>query len=251
MSETDRYVRINRDHLIADTNLVEKGSVTSAITNPSSGTLWSRYNLGVNPTKLLVPEDWYGNYYAWGELEPNKTKDHEIYFDWDNYKNYKYNKLTKYCNNPKYGLNRFTDNLTQLLPDDDVAYQNKKYYNYKFHIPTKQQCEELIKYTKNYWVNNYNPNKLKHNPEDDKGIKGLNGMIFEGKNGNQLFIPAAGYYYGSNIENIDSYCGIWTSSFNLDYSYYAYILQFKDSDTASIDDCNKCIGLNVCPVINL
>lgn len=42
MSETDRYVRINRNNLVADTNLVKKGSVTSAITNPSSGTLWSR-----------------------------------------------------------------------------------------------------------------------------------------------------------------------------------------------------------------
>ena len=57
-----------------------------------SRTLWSRYNLGVNPNHLLIPKDWYGDYYAWGELEPNKTKDHEIYFDWDNYKNYKYNK---------------------------------------------------------------------------------------------------------------------------------------------------------------
>lgn len=53
MSETDRYVRINRDHLIADTNLVEKGSVTSAITNPSSGTLWSR--VGGRTTEYSAP----------------------------------------------------------------------------------------------------------------------------------------------------------------------------------------------------
>ena len=37
-----------------------------------SRTLWCRYNLGVNPTKLLTPEDWYGYYYAWGELKRNK-----------------------------------------------------------------------------------------------------------------------------------------------------------------------------------
>lgn len=53
MSETDRYVRINRDNLIADTNLVEKGSVTSAITNPSSGTLWSR--VGGRTTEYSAP----------------------------------------------------------------------------------------------------------------------------------------------------------------------------------------------------
>lgn len=53
MSETDRYVRINRNNLIADTNLVEKGSVTSAITNPSSGTLWSR--IGGRTTDFSAP----------------------------------------------------------------------------------------------------------------------------------------------------------------------------------------------------
>ena len=88
-----------------------------------SGTLWCKYNLDVDHTKLLTPESWYGNYYAWGELVPNKTnEDCKIYFDWDNYKFRNYNKLTKYCNNPEYGLNGFTDNLTELLPEDDAAY---------------------------------------------------------------------------------------------------------------------------------
>ena len=73
-----------------------------------SGTLWCKYNLDVDPTKLLTPEDWYGKYYAWGELEPNKSEPY-----WENYKFGKdYNKLTKYCNNSKFGLNGFTDNLT-------------------------------------------------------------------------------------------------------------------------------------------
>ena len=53
MSETDRYVRINRNNLVADTNLVKKGSVTSNITNPSSGTLWSR--IGGRTTDFSVP----------------------------------------------------------------------------------------------------------------------------------------------------------------------------------------------------
>lgn len=53
MSETDRYVRINRNNLVADTNLVKKGSVTSNITNPSSGTLWSR--IGGRTTDFSAP----------------------------------------------------------------------------------------------------------------------------------------------------------------------------------------------------
>ena len=52
-AETDRYVRINRNNLVADTNLSEKGSVTSAITNPSSETLWSR--VGGRTTTYAAP----------------------------------------------------------------------------------------------------------------------------------------------------------------------------------------------------
>ena len=46
-----------------------------------SGTLWCKYNLGVVPNQLSKAEDWYGDYYAWGELEPNKKE-----YNWDNYK---------------------------------------------------------------------------------------------------------------------------------------------------------------------
>ena len=217
-----------------------------------SGTLWCKYNLGVVPNQLSKAEDWYGDYYAWGELEPNKTnKKGKIYFNSDNYKFGKneYN-LTKYCNNPKYGLNGFTDNLTQLLPEDDAAYQNKKFLNFKFHIPTKEQIEELINYTNNYWVNNYDPNKLKHNPKKDKGIQGLNGYIFEGKNRNQLFIPAAGYYDGSQISGISAYCYLWSSSLCLNNFSNVYYLYFN-SHSIDMIDFRRYYGHSIRPVINL
>ena len=149
-----------------------------------TGTLWSKYNLGVNPNQLSKAEDWYGDYYAWGELE-DKSKQY-IKYNWITYKfakNGQSNNLTKYVTDSTFGaydkrIGYILDNLTQLRPEDDAAYQNKKLHNFKFHIPTKEQFEELIKYTDNYWVNNYNPNYLKHNPEDDGGIKGLNGRVF-------------------------------------------------------------------------
>ena len=217
-----------------------------------SGTLWCKYNLGVDPTKLLTPEDWYGDYYAWGDLEPNKTdEDGKIYFDWSNYKFGKsFNKLTKYCNISTYGLNGFTDNLTELQPEDDAAYQNKKFYNFKFHIPTKEQCEELINYTKNYWVKNYNPNKIKHNQEDDGGIQGLNGGVFEGKNRNQLFIPAAGSRDGFLNKDTDSCCRLWSSSLCLNNPGNIYYLLFK-ANYINMIDFYGCGGQSVRPVINL
>ena len=214
-----------------------------------SGTLWCKYNLDVDPNQLSKPEDWYGKYYAWGELEGNKTnKDGVLYFDQYNYKFGKINNVTKYCNDL---LNDFTDNLTELQPEDDVAYQKKKFHNFKFHIPTKEQCEELINYTNNYWVNNYEPNKIKHNPEDDEGIKGLNGRIFEGKNGNQLFIPAAGYRYDDKIDNIGFYCCMWSSSLNLAYSRYAYNLDFNPNYIRIENGLYRWDGFTIRPVINL
>ena len=217
-----------------------------------SGTLWCKYNLGVNPNQLTKVKDWYGDYYAWGELDPNKTnKEGNIYFSWDTYKYGKsYNKLTKYCGNSEFGLNNFTDNLTELLPEDDAAYQNKKFYNFKFHIPTKKQYEELINYTNNYWIKNYDLNKIKHSLKDDKGIQGLNGRVFEGKNGNQLFIPATGYCLGSAIYNVSSYCMLWSSNLYLDYPYNAYYLN-TDSNSVILYDYNRCSGYTIRPVINL
>ena len=217
-----------------------------------SGTLWCKYNLGVDSNQLSKPEDWYGDYYAWGELEANKTDEYDdIYFDWDNYKYGKdFDKLTKYCQEMYYGLSGFIDNLSELLPEDDAAYQNKKLHNYKFHIPSKDQCEELINYTNNYWVNNYDPNKTIHNPKNDKGIKGLNGRVFVGKNTNQLFIPAAGRYFGPDNDNDGSECYLWSSSINTDYPKNTYVLDF-DSDTICMIDSERFKGQSIRPVINL
>ena len=235
----------NRDYTKEYLDLLKYEAVDLGL---PSGTLWCKYNLGVDSNQLLISKDWFGKYYAWGELKPNKTKKKEIYFDWSNYKYGKsFNKLTKYCNNPEYGLNGFSDNLIELLPEDDVAYQNKKFYNFKFSIPTREQIKELIKYTNNYWVNNYDPNKLVHNPEDDGGIQGLDGQIFEGKNKNQLFIPAAGYYYYNGLINSGGY--IWTNTIN-SKSAYAYDLCF-DCGGFYVGFHNRFYGFPIRPVINL
>ena len=240
----------NRDYTKEYLDLVKDEVVDLGL---PSGTLWCKYNLDVDPTQLSKAEDWYGRYYAWGELEGNKTnKKGEIYFEYDNYKfGNDYDKLTKYCNDPEYGLKGFTDNLTELLPEDDAAYQNKKFLNFKFHIPTKEQCEELIKHTKNYWINNYDPNKIIHNLKNDGGIQGLNGRIFEGRNKNQLFIPAAGYRtdFGSNF--IGSECNLWISSIELDDPYNAYYFCLDRNSEETIISGYRSFGFNIRPVINL
>ena len=221
-----------------------------------SGTLWCKYNLGVNPNQLTKPENWYGDYYAWGELKPNKTFRDFTYFYYDNYKWYD-KQTTKYT---KYNEQ---DNLVQLLPEDDAAYQNKHVGNYKCHIPTKEQCEELINYTKKYWVKNYDPNKTVHNPEDDKGIYDLNGTLFISKiNNAELFIPDASYHDMENnghtndpyFDNKQHFSTFWTaypdlSNYNYAWAYVFYIddnILYGGSSTKA-----RWSGLPIRPVINL
>ena len=90
-------------------------------------------------------------------------------------------------------------------------------HNFKFHIPTKKQFEELIQYTDNYQIADY------------KNIPGLNGTIFIGKNGNELFLPNAGYYNDKSRFKLSydgTYGDYWTSSlyiFNeVDDTYEVY-----------------------------
>ena len=220
-----------------------------------SGTIWCKYNLDVDQTQLSKAEDWYGDYYAWGELE-DKSKQYKKY-NWITYKfakNGQSNNLTKYVTDSTFGaydkrIGYILDNLTQLRPEDDAAYQNKKLHNFKFHIPTNDQCEELIKYTNNYWINNYDPNKSIHN-RDDGGIQGLNGYVFEGKNRNQLFIPASGRRSGFIIDNAGSCCRLWSSSLCLDNPSHAYYLYFN-SYSINMSSFLRYQGYGVRPVVTL
>ena len=160
-----------------------------------SGTLWAKYNLGVDQNNLSDLNSWYGDYYAWGEI---KTKNN---FCKDTYKFHKYeyiadeefDVITKYAINKRNG--KIYDGLCDLLPEDDVAYQTDS----RMKIPSIEQFKELLKYTTNTWE------------EDYKGIKGLNGRLFK-SNTNELFFPASGEFIKNNFK-LSGYRGhYWTNT---------------------------------------
>ena len=200
-----------------------------------SGTLWSTKNIGA--TNGNTAESWYGNYYAWGELQ-TKT-----YYNWtdsnnatQNYKyaNGTYNTLTKYCNMPDYGYNGYTDNLKTLELMDDVAHLE---FGGDWHMPDSKLLCELMLYTNNEWVENYND------------IEGLNGRVFTSKvNGNTLFIPAAGSCYGSGFLDVGSFCYLWSSSLHLGDPNNAYYLGFN-SNNICMNYYDRFLGFSVCPVL--
>ena len=161
-----------------------------------SGLLWATRNVGATS-----PEE-YGDYFAWGETQPKEV------YSWDAYRygNGYDNQLTKYCNNSSYGLNGFTDGLTTLQPGDDAATAN-----YGGRTPTKEEWQELIDNTTSQWTT----------------INGVNGRCLTGSNGNSLFLPAAGYRWGSSLDGAGSYGDYWSSSLYTDYPGGAWDFDFN------------------------
>ena len=174
---------------------------------------WGNANIGA--TNGDTAESWYGDYYAWGET---KSKSNHV---WNTYTFGASSPFSKYD----------SDGKTVLETVDDVATQT----NSEWRMPTKKDFEELKAGTTKKWVTDY------------KGVSGLNGRLFTGNNGNSLFIPAAGYYYGSFVEDVGSYCCLWSSSLFLDDHYYAYNLYFNSNKT-NMDSKYRCRGLSVRPI---
>ena len=176
---------------------------------------WATMNVGATS-----PED-YGGYYAWGETE---EKDN---YDWSTYKwcNGSYDTQTKYCTDSYYGT---VDNKTVLDPEDDVA-QVK--WSGSWRMPTKAEQDELRTNCTWTWTTQ----------------NGVNGYKVTGPNGNSIFLPAAGYRFGSEVYYRGSYGYYWSSSLSSSNNGYACNLYF-DSGRYDWNLSSRCSGLSVRPV---
>ena len=183
-----------------------------------SGTLWATCNVGAD-----TPED-YGDYFAWGETQPK-----EVY----NWSTYQYNndraQLTKYCNNPNYGYNGYTDNLTTLLPEDDAATAN---WGNGWRMPTKEEWQELYNNTTHTWTTQ----------------NGVNGRRFTASNGNSIFLPAAGNRWDGELINAGSRGYYWSRSLFTGSPYNAWGLYFGSDDCSMGSYGSRYYGFSVRPV---
>lgn len=167
-----------------------------------SGTLWAKTNIGATNH-----ED-YGDYFAWGETTI-KTD-----YTWDNYawSNGYWDKLTKYCFQSQYGYNGFTDDLTELVPEDDAAYVN---WGPNWRMPSKDQIQELIDNCTNEWTT----------------INGVNGRLFtSNSNGAWLFLPAAGYRWGNVVKDGGTKGYYWGRTINGGSSYNGSSIYLSESN---------------------
>lgn len=184
-----------------------------------SGTLWATCNVGANS-----PED-YGDYFAWGETKGYKNG--KTNFSWSTYSlcNESANSLTKYCTKSSFGT---VDNRTELEAEDDAAYVN---WGNPWQMPSKEQQDELRKECTYTWTQ----------------LNGVEGFKVTGTNGNFIFIPNGGYFYGTKK---DGGGGYWSRSIRIEEPSVAYDLCFAGYRILEMDYISRCNGDNVRPIID-
>ena len=132
----------------------------------------------------------YGGHYAWGE-----TSEKSYYGGWDTYFD---SQCEKYHNGGQ----------TELLPEDDAATVNM---GAPWRMPTTAQQQELSDNCSSEWTQQ----------------NGVNGRLFTGPNGGQIFLPAAGYRWkNDNLDGADSFGNYWSSSLFPGNDGLAYGLHF-------------------------
>lgn len=141
---------------------------------------WAAWNVGATQ-----PSD-YGNFYAYGELEPKEV----------------YNEATYQWMNPDYEEGQFYDEWEKFYKlgatftgtNYDVAHVK---WGDLWRVPTKQEWKELIDNCTWTWT----------------AIDGVAGCLATSSiNGNKIFLPAAGNMVGAEHTHDQLGCFYWTST---------------------------------------
>ena len=177
-----------------------------------SGLLWATCNVGA-----ASPEE-YGDYFAWGEIEPKDVYSQSTYLFWngtwdDCYDGYGYTTLSSYH-----------DAAT-------VNWDSWNWSNNLWRMPTKEEWQELYNNTTVTWTQQ----------------NGVNGRLFTASNGNSLFLPAAGYRNYGSLYNAGSDGDYWSSSL---YTYDPNGALYFDfySDYCNLYGGYRYLGFSVRPV---
>ena len=134
--------------------------------------------------------------------------------------------MTKYCTQSVLGYNGFTDNLTELQPEDDAATAN---WGSGARMPSMEQIQELRDKCSWQWTQR-------------NGVYGQQGT---GPNGNTIFLPAAGDRWDGSLGGAGSYGYYWSRTLSSSYSGSAYSLVFLSSGVRWGSNYSRDIGHSV------
>ncbi|MCF0220381.1 MAG: hypothetical protein HUK14_11420 [Muribaculaceae bacterium] len=183
-----------------------------------SGLKWATCNVGANR-----PED-YGSYFAWGETSPKS------YYISDNSET-DLKSISWLQSNA-----RIFPTIWELTPAHDAAREN---WGSTWRMPTKAEFDELIENTTTTWTTR-------------NGVKGR--LVTSKHNGKSIFLPAAGYYEGTELFDEGSSGLYWSSTPNeansgtMFYRSNTYYLNFYSGDFLVGDFGQRCYGQSVRPV---
>ena len=241
---------------------VDLGIVMVRQDGTSYNLFWAESNLSENGL-CDNPED-FGDYYAWGELEPfyltghnlddpcnswRVREDHPITgYDWTSYKwcNGIKEKLTKYC---PAEMSDFWDvegepdgktDLSDYYYEDDAA---RAELGGKWRIPTYAEWSKLR-------------SQCKWTPTHDYNGTGVYGWIVTGKRAGapekSIFIPAAGHRSHDRLFDAGTYGTYSLSSICLENPVYNMGIDFftiNQEDVTGIGPINtRCFGYPIRPV---
>lgn len=183
-----------------------------------SGLKWAKYNVGA------TSETQYGKFFQWGETEQHNTG---IPYDWANYKYYNSTSGTvtkyKYDENPDY--------KATLELGDDAARANM---GGDWRMPRQADFKELITYTDNKWIDDF----------DGNGTKGYK-FTSKKDTSNYIFIRASNLYDDISTYTQDTSYGVWSSSLNTTNPRNAWTLDFNSRFISAERDYERWDGFVV------
>ena len=190
-----------------------------------SGLKWATCNIGAS-----IPEE-FGDYYAWGEVEPKET------YSVNNYKWYipnSSNYYTKYSTSYDSGVN---DGKIILEADDDAATVN---WGGSWRMPTYEEWLELCENCTWLWTTQNE----------------VNGYLVKSKtNDNSIFLPAAG---SSSAKHNSTFGCYWSCSLDLSSRTCSFARhlkftseKFEIPNAGEVGGSMRAMGMSVRPVCPL
>ncbi len=182
-ANTTYYVRAYATNEAGTSYGEVKSFTTRASTGTENGYGWVDLGLSVKWATCNVgadsPEE-YGDYFAWGETSPKSDYSSS-------------NSATYGLSNSELQSQGYIDSEGNLTAQYDAATAN---WGGSWRMPTSAEIQELIDNCTWTWTT-YN------------GVKGYN---VEGPNGNSIFLPAAGYRFGSSLNFAGGWSSYWSST---------------------------------------
>lgn len=204
-----------------------------------SGLKWANSNLCETG---LIGSPWeYGDYYAWGEIEPYyMSLDPLIWKDgksegyvWSSYRwcGGSSDSLEKYNTDSSHGT---IDNITELQSSDDAAHSK---LGGLWRMPTDEEWIELYNCCTWTWTNK----------------NGVGGFVVIGPNDNSIFLPAAGQGWNAGFTLVGEHGSYWSSTlfrgFDNTIPDYAMSLSFSPGGPIYTNYGSlRCDGRSIRPV---